>query len=215
MKRERGGGDGRAASFADALDELKRRGSTLLVVGGPDPETDRACERLLGEPAARRRHLYVRTATGGTRDVEGVPSRTVTYGGAARSTAAASGGATEPTDAVVDGDLGDLQAAVDDAVDALRPADGFEPAELRLCVDAADSLLASHDEARVFQFLHAVRGRMRETGGMGHVHLPVAFDDRHVHLLAPLFDAVIEVRAGGQQRWHLEDPDLTTDWLPL
>ena len=40
-------------------------------------------------------------------------------------------------------------------------------------------------------------------------------DDETVQLVAPLFDAVIEVRGGNNQRWHLREPEITTDWLRL
>jgi hypothetical protein len=216
MQREQGEDDGRAETFAEALSALKRRGSSLLVVGTAGSESfGAACDRLCGDDTDDRRRLYVRTNGEQTPSSSTVPSRTVRYATGTRSAAAADAGESRSADVVVDGGLADLQGAVDDAVRALRPHDGYEPAELRVCLDSVDALLSCHDDERVFQFVHALAGRTREARGMCHVRLPVAMDDEHVQLLAPLFDAVIEVRPGGQQRWHLHDPDLTTEWLPV
>lgn len=209
--------EGRAAAFADALNDLKRRGCMLLVVG-TGGNLAAVCEKLRGDDGDERRRLYVRTGGRSARpetDV-GVPSRTIRYGTDTRSAAATStdAGAGAP-DRVVDSELPDLQSAIDEAVAALEPDAGYDAAELRVCVDAADALLSRHADERVFQLLHALSGRMRETGGMCHVHLPVAYDDEHVALLGPLFDAIVEVRHGTEQRWHLSDPEMTTDWVPL
>lgn len=51
---------------------------------------------------------------------------------------------------------------------------------------------------------------------MGHMHLPVDYDSNIVHLLKPLFDAVVELREKDgepQQRWHLLESDLRTGWI--
>jgi len=215
MSDETAGGD-RATTFAEALEDLKSRGSMLLVVG-TGGNLAAVCENLRGDGDDRRR-LYVRTGGRSARpETEvGVPSRTIHYGADTRSAAAETAGSgTGGPDRIVESGLPDLQAALGEAVAALEPADGYVAGQLRVCVDAADALLSRHEDARVFQLIHALGGRMRETGGMCHVHLPVAYDDEHVQLLAPLFDAIVEVRHGTEQRWHLHDPDLTTDWLPL
>jgi hypothetical protein len=207
--------NGRATTFATALEDLKQRGSMLLVVG-TGGNLGAVCDKLRGDDGDRRR-LYLRTAGRSARpeaDV-GVPSRTVQYGTDTRSASATAETGSGAPDRVVASGLPDLHAAVDEAVGALEPDAGYGPGQLRVCVDGLETLFSRHDDARVFQFCHALRGRMRETRGMCHVHLPVAFDDDHVQVLSPLFDAVVEVRYGSEQRWHLTDPDLTTDWLPL
>lgn len=207
-------------TFADALADLKRQGSMLLVAGTASTAAQSACGYLLGDPSADpRRRLYVEVGTGSriARPDPGVPSRRVRYPVAARSAVAAGSGTTSRPDRVVDGDLADLQAAVEDAVDALG-GDGLGPAELRVCLDAADGLLATHGEEATFAFLHALRGLVRGVDGMGHVHLPVPYEDEAVAVLTPVFDAVIEVRQDGgepKQRWHVRDADFTTDWLSL
>jgi hypothetical protein len=53
---------------------------------------------------------------------------------------------------------------------------------------------------------------------MAHYHLAAGRRDDVVVELAPAFDAVIELRIDDdrpEQRWHVPDRDLHTDWLPL
>jgi hypothetical protein len=60
--------------------------------------------------------------------------------------------------------------------------------------------------------------RIREENGMGHFHLRRSRDDEIVRLLDPLFDAVVEVRTTDgtvEQRWHLRDGDVTSDWIAV
>lgn len=221
-------GSGTTAAFSQALASLKRRGSNLLLVGNGGTEAQlAACSRLLGEGPDRRR-LFVFTDRAssiddrlppverGRESVWVVDCTSETRSAAAASTGA-SGGATRR--AVPLDDLVALGEAVSEAVDALDGvAGGLDPAELRVCFDSLRPLLAEHDEQRVFRFLHALTGDVRGARGMGHYHLPVDYGSDAVRVLEPLFDAVVEVRireGHAQQRWHLRDRDITTDWLPL
>jgi hypothetical protein len=204
----------RAEVFADALAELKERGCMLLLAGRGDAARRGACRRLLGQSVAEsRRRLFVLTGGADTHPHSQEPgATTVAYDTTVRSAAAAPAG--ETADRTVDGSLGDLHAAVAEGIDDIdRDAGGLGPGQLRLCLDSADSLLAEEDSATVFRFLHGLRGVVRDADAMCHVHLPVAFDAEDVQLLTPLFDAVIETRPDGRHRWHLREPELTTDWL--
>ncbi|MFB6136471.1 MAG: hypothetical protein ABEJ04_06895 [Halobacteriaceae archaeon] len=203
-----------AAAFADALAALKQRGCMLLVAGVGHEALDVACDRLLGEDGPGRRRLHVTTGAGQAH----AGDRVVAYRTHQRSAATpdVGGPVTTGPDRVVEGDLGALQSAVEEEIRAMdEAADGLDPAELRVCIDGVEALLAAHDEARVFQFLHSTAGVVKEVRGMGHAHVLAPFDDENVALFQPLFDAVIEVRSGAQQRWHLRDPELRTDWLAL
>jgi hypothetical protein len=209
-------GGRRAETFADALAELKRRGSMLLLAGQGHGALEATCDQLLGAtgPGDRRR-LFVVTDPSPTHASPADPgARTVSYEAATRSAAAAPTGDASVSDRHVEGDLGDLQSAVTDVIEGIdREVGGLDPAELRICIDSADSLLAASERERFFRFVHALTGVVRGVNAMCHVHLPVAFDAEEVQLLTPLFDAVIETRTGGHQRWHLREPELTTDWL--
>lgn len=232
MVTDTGRGAAETATFTRALASLKRRGSNLLVVGAGNDRTHAdACRRLLGDDETDRRRLFVFTDRSGCsvddETTSGTGTRVVEYATRTRGAAAAQPSETAGSAAgpqapgrreVVD-DLPSLGRAVGEAVaDFEDDTAGMAPAQLRLCVDSLRPLLDEHDEQAVFRFLHAMTGDVRAVRGMGHYHLPVAYDDATVRTLAPLFDAVVEIRSQGadaQQRWHLREAGVTTDWLGL
>ncbi|WP_440991672.1 DUF7504 family protein [Haloarchaeobius baliensis] len=111
---------------------------------------------------------------------------------------------TEGTD-VVDGRLTSLGTTVSRRIlEFRRPLDG--QVDLRLCVDSLTDLLASHDRETVFRFVTTMAGQIRRVGGSGQFHLPLPWDADEAIRLAPLFDAVMEVRAVDgryEYRWLL------------
>lgn len=211
-----------APSFADALDDLKQRGSLLLVVGEDGSAQRTACDRLLGDPvAAPRRRLLIRTDAdtapdGGASSGQGrqIQYRTETRSAATQASVDPDVGASPPAQ-VVDGSLTDLQDAVEGNLDELLPDGDPEPGEVRICVDDASDLLAAHGEEATFAFLHVLGASIRDVSGMGHVHLPIERDADVVSVLTPVFDAVIEVRSGPEHRWFLRDAGVRTEWLPI
>jgi len=209
-------------TFAAALAAMKRDGSVLLTTGAGVATLRSACRRLLGDTATTpRRRLFVLTEQVGPDH----PSRTAGPGDHVRSlsyrtqTRSAATTANSPQtgpDRIVTGDLADLYAAIEaEVTDAERDARNLEPAQLRVCLDSLDTLVAAHGQEETFTFLHEFGALIRGAEGMAHVHLPAAMDDEVVGVLTPLFDAIIEVREGPQQRWHLREPEFTTDWLTL
>jgi hypothetical protein len=115
--------------------------------------------------------------------------------------------------------LRDLGTAVEETIEEFETeADGLSPAELRLCFDSIIPLIADHEGRDVRRFLLGLTETVERFDGMAHYHLPSDYDSEAVGDLEALFDAIVEVRhADGEieQRWHLQDPDLTTDWVPL
>lgn len=235
---ERRGSRGAAVRFRRRLARLKRNGCNLLVVG--TDALDAACERLLGESSAGPRYrLFVtsdaRPATAraklaavqtGPYVDEGaiVDWETGVRGGA---TADARGGAS-PGDATVRqtfverDDLADLGVAVEEEIERFAAeTGGLSPAELRLCFDSLTPLGVgrgdeSDEDARTF--LRDLTETVERYDGMGHYHLSAEYDSEAVRSVESLFDGVVEVRYVSEeveQRWHLADPDVTTDWLPL
>jgi hypothetical protein len=224
----------RTSTFAQALAGLKRRGSGLLVVGAACSETHvAACRRLLGDDAsAERRRLVVladgvpgagvRTGEAETSDVHVIDRRPDTRG--ATTVESAGSGPT---------DVESLRREMVAAVESFdREADGLAPAELRVCVDSLRALVETYEECEVRAFLQSVVEETRSRGGMIHVHLPATADSEVVERFEPLFDATVEVRVTDrgdlddhavehsgpvavEQRWHLHDEDIETDWLPL
>lgn len=88
-----------------------------------------------------------------------------------------------------------LGVAFTEALDGAREADDADG--VALCFDSLTASLQYADVNRLFQFLHAVTGRIASAGGVGHYHLdPDACDDRTVATVAGLFDAVVEVDDG-------------------
>jgi hypothetical protein len=119
----------------------------------------------------------------------------------------------------LDGDLrAEPGAAITDAVGKYeRRYAPLEPTELRLCIDSLAPLLNVHDEESVFVFLLLVTAYIRGINALGHVHLSADRSDYVARLLAPLFDAVVEVRSRQdhhQQRWHLDGGTTTSRWSP-
>ncbi|WP_254538097.1 DUF7504 family protein [Halomarina litorea] len=224
----------RSGVFAQALAGLKRRGSGLLVVGAACSETHvGVCRRLLGDAASSdRRRLVVltdgvpgagaRTDGGDQTTLQVIDRRPTTRG----ATSAATGSSS------VSSDLETLRREVVAAVESFeREAGDLAPAELRVCVDSLRALVDGHGEAEVRTFLASVVEETRSRGGMCHVHLPASADSEAVERFADLFDATVEVRAvdrevdehavdlhgpvAVEQRWHLREEDIETDWLPL
>lgn len=206
-------------TFTQALAALKRRGSGLLVVGAAAQETHlAACRRLLGDGSAARRRLVVLTD-----GVPGAAERTSDESVRVIDRRPATRGATATASSAADGpsDLVTLEREVVAAVESIeREADGLAPAELRVCLDSLRTLVDAHDLADVERFLDNVLTAVRDVDGMCHVHFPVDRDGEAAERFAGLFDATIEVQlpAGSrrvEQRWHLHDADVSTDWLAL
>ncbi|ELY62109.1 DUF7504 family protein [Natronolimnohabitans innermongolicus] len=217
------GGTVAQADFARTLAALKRRGSNVLLVGPETAEGHGAlCHRLLGENVASRYRLLVTDSR--TRTVQSChessvscsthetpTTRTIDY-------ATAGAGATGERS----GDHAPLEALGTDIAEAITAfdadADGLEPAQLRVCFDSLVSLLERHAAEPVFRLLHMVTARVSHVRGMGHYHVPVTRDHDAVSLLEPLFDGIVEVRTRDgayDQRWHLQERETTTEWLPV
>lgn len=231
MERERRSGSptyDQTAALVRKLDALKREGSNLLVVGQPRFAHASTCTRFLGDvDSGPRRRLFVVSDAGAR--VEGrVPEavcrpdpdrlRVLTCAGTSRSATVGHAEIGEPAETRTDRTrLDALGCAVSAAIDDFESASGgLEPAELRLCFDSLASLLDARTPEWVFRFLHLLTRRVCSARGMGHYHLPLDRDDATVRLLAPLFDAVVELSVDGEaiyQRWQFRDDDMTTGWL--
>lgn len=238
MSGEERRGNGSAAQFRHRLADLKRNGSNILLVGAEG--LDAACVRLLGESSAGRRYRLfvttdagpatVRTKLGGIESGQADEEAVVVdwpadVRGSAAGVARSTGDRPSADDRsirrlrVESGDLRELGETVEAAVERFDPgAEGFSPAELRLCFDSLTPLIADYEDRDVRRFLLGMTETVERFDGMAHYHLPVGYDSAAVASVEALFDAVVEVRYGEdglEQRWHLADPDIATDWLPL
>ncbi|WP_135826196.1 DUF7504 family protein [Halorussus ruber] len=121
--------------------------------------------------------------------------------------------------AVESDDLRDLGTAVEETIEEFDDeSGGLSPAELRLCFDSITPLVADREGRDVRRFLLGLTETVEKFDGMAHYHLPSEYGSETVEELETLFDAVVEVRHADsevEQRWHLQDPKITTDWVPL
>lgn len=218
------GGNTNDTAFAQALGDLKRRGSNLLLVGTPAPEAHRAaCERLLGdETAGSRRHLFV--LTDGTHDHThhrtDSNTRVITRAATTRSAAATqavSAPTGAPTPREIESDnLGELSWGI--AEELIDLEDEGDAGTIRLCFDSLSPILEDHDREEVVRFLHALTNRVRASSAMAHYHLPVERDSEVVRDVENSFDAVIQLRLTNgvpEQRWHILQEDLDSGWLQI
>lgn len=218
--------DGDDTAFGDALEQLRRSGSALFVVGAvPDQVHRQASAELLGSPDRDR--VLIRA---GDRDVDrptvAASDHVIEYESGARGAAAASpsGGNAVPaggpgeTDAggtTTVAELSQAAAAVDDALDAL---DGSAAGDPRVCVNSLLALVDASDEEAAFQFLHFVTDRVRSLGGTAHYHLGSHPDGSLATTFEALADATVELRLSNeapQQRWTIHEAGVQSDWLPL
>lgn len=213
--------------FESRLQEMKERGCTVLVTGDTSSDVHVGiCRRLLGDESKHRRRLLV--STNGTSGLDsrlpagglGSDDTEVIVASATRSAVAqtASPRGIDVVD-LEDATPVDLGFAIVDAFEALEARhDPPEPAELRFGLDSLSPLLDAHGEQVVFEFLALVTRYVQANDALGHVHLPVERESYVARLLAPLFDAVVEVRVMDgqrQQRWHLDDGAVTSRWLSI
>lgn len=211
----------------DALDEFETEGCVLLVLEATGGEAVRTgCDRMLGESHGDRRRLFVETpaACSSRLSAAGREDRTrervVHFDTTSRSTEAAPGevlprqGDTGDTVAT-DGD--ELLADTEDAVDALAPPAGFDPGQLRVCVDGVADMLAATDARTVVQYVAALRELVLDRNGMAHLHVTQRTPGPAAEALFNQSDAVVEVvdNDAPRQRWYFPDEATSTEWLAL
>ena len=221
MRTEPGGGTPESATFAHALGELKRNGSTILLVGeGAGAAHSTACRRLIGESSSDTQYRLVVTASEPICAI--VPNSADAVDHPHSDKPMVIEHAVSSGNAGIDGEirsLGELGMAVIEAINEFdAEADGLEPSELRVCIDSLVPLLETHSAESVFRVVHMTTSRIRQVKGMGHVHLPLDRDHDTVNLFEPLFDAMVEVRTdvdAPKQRWHLRHHEATSEWVDI
>lgn len=212
------------ATFAAALDDLKSAGCLLLVLeaGGSDAGGD-GCRRLLGGDDGRaRKRVFVRSdadthTTSSTPTGDDPDERTVVYRSGARDATAATPPEPSLPSSAVATDVDALADRVASEAEALAPLDGYDPGQLRVCMDALGTLLDDDDLLSVLEFTKALGDLARERDAIAHVHVGQHVPGIAVEGLLGQFDAVVEVTGDDdpRQRWHLPDESLSTRWLEL
>jgi len=204
-------------TFAQTLAALKRSGCGLLVVGAAPDTGVGVCRRLLGDAVADPRRRVVVLAGGTPGVAERLPEsdpesdtgtlRVVDRREPTRSAAAAS---ARPFGL----DVGSLETDVERAIAELEPDGGFGRAELRVCLDSAGAFLDANGTESTRRLLAGLCENVRDHDGMFHAHLPLPYGNETARTLAGPFDAVVELRPG-EQRWHVPDEGISTDWLSV
>jgi hypothetical protein len=218
-------------SFARSLQDLKRRGSNLLVVGSPAEQArNAATRRLLGDGVTEtRRRLFVFTdATHTDARIGNGAIGPETVRVIDRTTETRATAATVPTASTPDRlarrqiettQLGSLAWCIEEEIRTLGDYAGeLASGELRLCFDSLAPLLSEHEVETVRRFAQTIGNRVRAVGGMAHYHLPVARSEPVVEALAPVFDAIIQLRVRDElpeHRWELRDSEFESSWIPL
>lgn len=213
-----------AERFSSELARLKREGCAVLAVGEASRTARRRiCQRLLGDDTAARRRILVSTASRQAVPLHGdiaPDEHTTIIRRQVRTRNATVTGSRQPspvaTVTIGDPDLDVLGRSIVLAIDEFTSTD-LDSAVLRLCIDAGEPLLETNSVHEVETFVSGIFERVVATQGMGHAHLRVGMDHDAVDVLRQAFDVLVEVRPGSpaEQRWHIDDADLVSAWLPV
>ncbi|NHX36373.1 MULTISPECIES: DUF7504 family protein [Halolamina] len=209
----RGGG-----SVRRTLQELKRRGAQVLVIGDvPEAVSRRATRRLLGHPDEERYRVLALTDSG-VDDAAWLPGEYAPED----DEVALIGEPDLRGDAVADspvqpGRADDTVRRIDAQIREWEPDGTPSPAVLRAGVYSLETLLEAHGVEAVRTLTARLTGAVRRVRGVGHYHLPRAPDSDAVADLDSVFDARLELRTAAtdpEQRWHLPGRG-TTSWVAL
>lgn len=214
-------------TFAALLDRLKRRGTSVLVVGDLSGDLERALSRrMMGAPSETRYRLLASLKPTGspgrwfpdsvTPDdewVDLVEGCELARDGAATTAPdpgpPESGATGSPGGGVVD--------RIEDWVDAVDAEAAPGPGELRVGVASLDVLLERDGVDAPRRAAERVHDLMREHQGVAHLYFPRPRSSRVVQQTTVWVDVVVEVRTSEgrpEQRWSVQDT-VETSWFPI
>lgn len=211
-------------TFAALLDRLKRRGTSVLVVGDLSADLERAMSRrMMGHPDEPRYRLLASLRPPES-PVEWFPTSitpddewadVVNHGGLPRDGVAATDGATAADPAPPR--TGELVDRIDDWVATVEREADPGPGAIRVGVAALDVLLESEGVDAPRRVAERVHGLMRDHQGVAHLYFPRGRSSPIVQQTTVWVDVVVEVRTNGgrpEQRWIVQDT-VETSWFPL
>lgn len=220
------GGTMGSSAFAEALSRLKQRGSALLVVGNVAPEVHQlACRHFMGDPSMCRQRLFV-TTDGFATDVQSSivdrsqhENHVIDYVTNCRSTSERPDDDSTMVSYTTATSSTALISEIINTIKSIeRDVEPLSPGELRVCIDSLSTVIESSNRDVPLRLVRYTALATRRRNGMMHVHLPVARDSELASLFEPLVDAVVELRVADgtpQQRWHLTDAAIPSDWTNL
>jgi hypothetical protein len=204
-----------------------------------------ACRQLMGDLSMHRQRLFITTdgsstdvrsaIAGETRHRNHVIEYSTNCRSAVESEAGtgAGGPQTEPAmgigiDAEMDSETAsytsacspsDLTAAIVHNIQNIeREAEPLAQGELRVCIDSLSPLIESNHREIPLRLVRYTAIVTQRRQGIVHAHLPVSPNTELAYLFEPLVDAVVELRiidGSPQQRWHLLDDQMISDWTEL
>ena len=229
-------------SFGELLSKLKSNGCNILLAGDVPRElfTEASAKLLGADEELRYRVLAVTDATPDS-VAERLPDPEVTprpltetthvlnHAGTLRSITSATSARTPPKLAgitetrVVDPELDGLRSALFDAIDDFAVGgDRVYPGEIRVGIDSLEPLVEFYGTEQVRDCLGAIGQYVHTQDAMAHFTLPEPYESETVAELAAEVDAVVELRLAEsadsrttEQRWHVPNRDIRTDWIPL
>lgn len=222
-----GGPSPRGASgdtFASLLDRLKRRGTSVLVVGDLSSDLERALSRrMMGHPDESRYRLLAALRPpesperwfAGSLAPEDRWVDVVDHGGLARGAVTATddtpaAGAKPPrTD--------ELVGRIDDWVSSVEREADPDPGEIRVGVASLDVLLEREGIDAPRTVAEQVHSLMRDHQGVAHLYFPRRRSSPVVEQITVWVDVVVEVRTNEgrpEQRWAVQDT-VETSWFPI
>jgi hypothetical protein len=221
-------GDETSSNFRAWLQQLKRRGSNLLVTGNvPDWISAAAARALFGYGRKRYRILALIDRT-----IDSPESRFPEHASVAdtttwvidqrnreRSIPAAATSAVSYLDPPEKDNAHQLGEEIQTAISFYEEHEnGLDSAQLRVGIDSLFPLI-QRDRRATERTLRTLTATVRGVSGMAHYHLRVPDEETIVDDLTPLFDARIELRRkpgmNPEQRWHVPELDKTTVWIEL
>lgn len=211
-------------TFASLLDRLKRRGTTVLVVGDLSSDMERVLSRrMMGHPNEERYRMLAAlkplespdTWFPGSLDPGDEWVDVADHGGLARDATAVTDGAsavtTEPP----------LAASLVDEVDRwLSTVDEMadpDPGQIRVGVTSLDVLEEREDVGGVRRVAERLGSLMRENNGVAHLYYARDRSSQVVQQISVWVDVVVEMRATQgrpEQRWSVQDT-VETSWFPI
>jgi hypothetical protein len=209
-------------TFAALLDRLKRRGTSVLVVGDLPADAQRALSRrMMGHPEEPRYRLLAGPSAledpgrwfPESVGLDGEWVDVVEHGGLARDAAAveAQDAGAGPSGA------GAVADRVDRWVGEVSRAADPGPGEIRVGVPSLDALLERDGVDAPRTVAERVHSLMRDHQGVAHLYFPRDRSSRVVQQTTVWVDVVVEVRTDGgrpEQRWSVQDT-VETSWFPI
>lgn len=211
-------------TFAALLDRLKKRGTSVLVVGDLSTDLEQALSRrMMGSPDEQRYRLlaalrplespagwFPESVTPEDEWVNVVDHGGLPRGGVAATNGTASSGADLPS-------ASQLADRVDDWVTRVERETDPEPGAIRVGIASLDVLLEREDVGAPREVAERVHGLMREHQGVAHLYFPRRRSSPVVQQITVWVDVVVEVRTSEgrpEQRWAVQDT-VETSWFPI